>query len=112
MIGWRARRRGMCANSSTEPAELPVGAPAEGGIWAGSVMSSRRREPSTTLALTRPFRYVRSMSPRPHLGLAVAALALALPMAGCRPKAKTPVDGYKRLAAAVNTGDGGALFDA
>jgi hypothetical protein len=52
------------------------------------------------------------MSPRPHLGLAVVTLALALEMAGCRPKAKTPLDGYKRLAAAVNAGDGGALFDA
>jgi hypothetical protein len=31
--------------------------------------------------------------------------------AGCN-KAKTPAEAYKRLAAAVNAGDGGALFDA
>jgi hypothetical protein len=32
--------------------------------------------------------------------------------AGCRQKAKTPAEAYKRLSAAVNAGNGGALFDA
>jgi hypothetical protein len=32
--------------------------------------------------------------------------------AGCRHKAKTPGEAYKRFSAAVNAGDGGALFDA
>src|SRR3954468_14886474 len=49
----------MCANSSTTPPELRATAPAGGLLWAGSVMSSRRAQPSTTLALTRAFRYVR-----------------------------------------------------
>ncbi len=52
------------------------------------------------------------MSPRPRalLGLAIAAIWLSA--AGCRQKAKTPADAYKRLMIAVNSGDGGALFDA
>src|SRR5262245_53384478 len=50
----------MCANSST--------APAGGLVWAGSVMSSRRAEPSTTLAPTRPFRYVREHAVAPPAG--------------------------------------------
>jgi hypothetical protein len=51
------------------------------------------------------------MSPRlPGLVLVVALSASVA--AGCRDKAKTPLEGYKRLAAAVNAGDGGALFDA
>jgi hypothetical protein len=50
------------------------------------------------------------MSPRlPGLMLIAALCACA---AGCRPKAKTPAEAYKRLGAAVNAGDGGALFDA
>src|SRR5689334_21113864 len=44
------------------------------------------------------------------LGLGIAALAASA--AGCRQKAKTPLDGYKRLTAAVTANDGGALFDA
>jgi hypothetical protein len=44
------------------------------------------------------------------LGLAIAGLALS--SLGCRHKAKTPGEAYKRLAAAVTAGDGGALFDA
>src|SRR4029077_12840848 len=52
------------------------------------------------------------MSPRPRalLGLVIAALCVG--SAGCRHKAKTPAEGYKRLSVAVNAGDGGALFDA
>src|SRR6476620_5682456 len=53
------------------------------------------------------------MSPPPRamfLGLAIAALCVG--GAGCRPKAKTPDEAYKRLSVAVNSGDGGALFDA
>src|SRR6185369_13736530 len=70
-----------------------------------------------TLALTRRFRYVRSMLSRPRpvmlgLGRFAFALALAASAAGCRQKAKTPLDGYKRLTAAVTANDGGALFDA
>ena len=38
--------------------------------------------------------------------------ASAAPRRGCRQKAKTPAEAYKRLTAAVNAGDGGALFDA
>ena len=51
------------------------------------------------------------MSPRPRVlpGLVMLALCAA---AGCGAKAKTPAEAYKRLAAAVNAGDGGALFDA
>ncbi|HXU03453.1 MAG TPA: hypothetical protein VN903_20950 [Polyangia bacterium] len=51
-------------------------------------------------------------SPRVRLSLAVFTVALAAASAGCRHKAKTPADGYKRLVAAVTAGDGGALFDA
>jgi hypothetical protein len=47
--------------------------------------------------------------PRALLALLVAVSALA---GGCRSKAKTPAEAYKRLTAAVNAGDGGALFDA
>ena len=47
---------------------------------------------------------------RALLGLTIAALSVSI--AGCRQKAKTPAEAYKRLAAAVNAGDGGALFDA
>ena len=39
-------------------------------------------------------------------------VALAAASGGCRHKAKTPADGYKRLAAAVTAGDAGALYDA
>src|SRR5262245_31162147 len=54
-----------------------------------------------------------SARPRWRLGLAIAAIGmLALGGAGCREKAKTPAEAFKRLAAAVNAGDGGALFDA
>jgi hypothetical protein len=35
-----------------------------------------------------------------------------LSAAGCRQKAKTPAEAYKRLTAAVTSGNGGALFDA
>ena len=52
------------------------------------------------------------MSPRPRVlvGLAIAALCAA--GGGCRQKAKTPAEAYKRLTAAVTAGNGGALFDA
>jgi hypothetical protein len=50
-----------------------------------------------------------SRAPRLIGFVTVAVLAAA---AGCRSKAKTPLDAYKRLTAAVNAGDGGALFDA
>jgi len=39
-------------------------------------------------------------------------VALAAASGGCRHKAKTPAEGYKRLAAAVTAGDAGALYDA
>jgi hypothetical protein len=48
---------------------------------------------------------------RSCIGLVTIA-ALAASTAGCRHGAKSPADAYKRLAAAVNAGDGGALFDA
>ena len=48
---------------------------------------------------------------KPHVfGLGLAILLVA--GAGCRHKAKTPAEAYRRLADAVNAGDGGALFDA
>ena len=44
------------------------------------------------------------------LGLGIVALAVSV--GGCRQKAKTPLDAYTRLTAAVTANDGGALFDA
>ena len=41
-----------------------------------------------------------------------AAVLLLVSMAGCRHGAKDPAGAYRQLAAAVNAGDGGALFDA
>ena len=52
------------------------------------------------------------MLPRPRAFLGLAIVALLLPAAGCGQKAKTPAEAYKRLTAAVNAGNGGALFDA
>ena len=43
------------------------------------------------------------------LGLGIVALAVSV--GGCRQKAKTPLDAYTRLTAAVTSGNGGALFD-
>ena len=54
------------------------------------------------------------MSPRSRtvlLGLGIV-VALAVASGGCRQKAKTPQEAYKRLTAAVTENDGGALFDA
>jgi hypothetical protein len=47
-------------------------------------------------------------------GFALLALPLAvgLTVAGCRHKSKTPEEAFQRFAAAVNAGDGAALFDA
>ena len=43
----------------------------------------------------------------------MTAIALALtPSPGCARKARTPDEAYRRFAAAVRSGDGGALFDA
>jgi hypothetical protein len=54
-----------------------------------------------------------SSRPRAVIGLAIVAVAaLAVSVAGCRHKAATPAEAYKRLSAAVKAGDGGALFDA
>jgi hypothetical protein len=52
------------------------------------------------------------MRPGPRALLSVAIVALACSTGGCGNKAKTPAEAYKRLTAAVNAGDGGALFDA
>jgi hypothetical protein len=52
------------------------------------------------------------MSARPRLTVALAIATVALVAAGCREKSRTPGDAFKRLAAAVNAGNGGALFDA
>ncbi len=43
---------------------------------------------------------------------AILLAALLAATAGCRHKSKTPEDAYQRFAAAVASGDGGALFDA
>jgi hypothetical protein len=48
----------------------------------------------------------------PRALIAFVLVAVAAPAAGCRHKAKTPGEAYKHLTAAVNAGDGGALFDA
>ncbi len=47
-------------------------------------------------------------------GFALLALPLAVGLmaAGCRHKSKTPEEAFQRFAAAVNAGDGAALFDA
>jgi len=47
---------------------------------------------------------------RTRVGLAMMVALAAAPV-GCH-KAKTPAEAYKRLTAAVNANDGGALFDA
>jgi len=44
--------------------------------------------------------------------LGLGFVALAVSVAGCRQKAKTPLEAYQRLTAAVTANDGGALFDA
>ena len=46
-----------------------------------------------------------------RLGLGLI-VALAASAGGCHKGAKTPAEAYKRFAAAVTAGDGGALFDA
>jgi len=46
------------------------------------------------------------------VGLFLMVAAMATTAVGCRKGAKTPAEAYKRLGAAVNAGDGGALFDA
>src|SRR5262245_61182791 len=48
----------------------------------------------------------------PWLCLLSASAMVAVGGAGCRQKSKTPAEAFKRFAAAVNAGDGGALFDA
>ena len=46
-----------------------------------------------------------------RLGLGLI-VALAASAGGCHKGAKTPAEAYKRFAAAVSAGDGGALYDA
>src|SRR6188508_1251231 len=97
----------MCANSSTAPA----GSPGAGWVLAVSVMSSAAgvaRESSTTLAITRAFRYVPGMSGRLYR---LSIVLICTVLAGCGYKAKTPAEAYKRFVDAVKAGDGGALFD-
>jgi hypothetical protein len=48
----------------------------------------------------------------PRALLAVVLVAASALAAGCRHKAKSAGEAYKRFSAAVNAGDGGALFDA
>jgi hypothetical protein len=48
----------------------------------------------------------------PRALITVVLVAVASSGAGCRHKAKTPAEAFKRLASAVNSGNGGALFDA
>ena len=111
-IGWRARDRGMCANSSTR--RPPGGglarllAPGRGP--ACSVMLGRERASGASrqsrlapdaLAITRAFRYVRGMSGRLYrLSMLAACSAVAAPAAGAY-KAKTPAEAYKRFSDAV-----------
>ena len=52
------------------------------------------------------------MSPRPSVMLGLAIAVLSAYVGGCRQKAKTPLEAYQRLTAAVTANDGGALFDA
>src|SRR4051812_33742619 len=51
-------------------------------------------------------------SPRPGVPMLIVLAIAALAAGGCRQKAKTPAEAFKRLTTAVNAGDGGALFDA
>jgi hypothetical protein len=44
--------------------------------------------------------------------LVLLALVVVAPVAGCARGAKTPEEAYREFSAAVNAGDGGALFDA
>jgi hypothetical protein len=46
------------------------------------------------------------------IGLGLILAALLVSVGGCRKGSKTPAEAYKRFAAAVTAGDGGALFDA
>jgi hypothetical protein len=52
------------------------------------------------------------MSPRPSVMLGLAIALLSVSAGSCRRKAKTPLEAYQRLTAAVTANDGGALFDA
>jgi len=52
------------------------------------------------------------MSPRPRVLLGLAIAVVCASTVGCRQKAKTPAEAYQRLTVAVNSGNGGALFDA
>jgi hypothetical protein len=49
---------------------------------------------------------------RTNLVLGLGVLGLVAQSAGCRHKSKSPAEAYRRLADAVNAGDGGALYDA
>jgi hypothetical protein len=57
------------------------------------------------------FRYVRGVRLRSR-ALTLAALAALTFAPGCRHRSKTPDDAFRRFSAAVQAGDGGALFDA
>src|SRR5688572_23185009 len=103
----------MCANSSAAPA--PSGA---GLVLAESVMSYARPPETSTgqsLASPRGFRYVRNVGQAKGSIRSWVALLLAFTVAGvvgCGRKSKTPAEAFRRFADAVNSGDGGALFDA
>ena len=72
-----------------------------------------RREPSTELALAPRFRYLRRMRGPPRAPRSRARMvASRRRVRAAAHKAKTPGEAYKRFSAAVNAGDGGALFDA
>ena len=74
-------------------------------------MLSRRRGDGVIDRVTR-----RRFSGALRAGGVALAVALALALAGgatgCRSKAKSPEEAYRRFAAAVGAGDGTALFDA
>jgi hypothetical protein len=55
---------------------------------------------------------VRGVVSRPRVWQVVFIAAVLWSATGCRHKSKTPVEAYRRFASAVNSGDGGALFDA
>jgi hypothetical protein len=49
---------------------------------------------------------------RANVLVGVGLVAIAISAGGCGRKSKTPAEAFKRFAEAVNSGDGGALFDA
>src|SRR5580765_859246 len=111
------RGEGMWATSSTAgAAAAPAAAGASALVLARSVMISASgdfrdgRVPQGPIALARAFRYLGGMNPSRWASLVALSAALAS-SGGCGSGSKTPALAYQRFSAAVQAGDGGALFD-